>query len=123
MRSYLFTGTLVVALFLGASAFWMAHEEWDEYENGVGDLPTTDAVMNGDESGPLPLQELIRRLQLPSDTRILEVEKKQRDGRLLYEIELLTPQGRVYELLVDSHSGEVVEQEEEESHAVTVGGR
>ncbi len=123
MRSYLFTGTLVVALFLGASAFWMAHEEWDEYEHGVGDLPTTDAVMNGDESGPLPLQELIRRLQLPSDTRILEVEKKQRDGRLLYEIELLTPQGRVYELLVDSHSGEVVEQEEEESHAVTVGGR
>lgn len=77
------------------------------------------------EQGRLPLQEIIRRLDLPSEVRILEVEQEQRNGRQYYEIELLMPEGRVRELYVDPRTAEVLErgEEEEEPHETVAGGR
>ena len=61
----------------------------------------------------LPLEELLRRLDLGADTRVLEIESEFEHGRRVYEIEYLDSGGRVREVLIDAVSGEVLSDEEE----------
>ncbi|WJW74305.1 PepSY domain-containing protein [Thiohalobacter sp. IOR34] len=124
MRTSLLLAAALAALLLGLAALWLTRENDAEHGPDEGRPAAGHGIPASGDSGPLPLQELVRRLHLPPDTRILEIERKQGDGRLLYEIELLTPDQRVYELLVDPRSGEVLEQEEEEDgDAFAAGGR
>lgn len=54
-----------------------------------------------------PLSEILLRIEKEFDGRVLEVAlDRQRDNRLVYEIELLTPDGRVLELRYDGRTGE-----------------
>lgn len=53
----------------------------------------------------MPLAELIRRVEAESPGQVLEVELEDEHGRLVYEIKLLRPGGRVVELLYDAASG------------------
>jgi uncharacterized membrane protein YkoI len=62
----------------------------------------------------LPLEELLRRLDLGADTRILEIESELEHGRHVYEIEYLDRGGRVREVLIDARSGEVLADQEED---------
>jgi uncharacterized membrane protein YkoI len=59
----------------------------------------------------LPLEEILDRLNLRSNVRILEVEYEREDGMHLYEIEYLTGDGDVYEIEVDATSGVILKQE------------
>jgi len=59
----------------------------------------------------LSLEELLRRLDLGADTRILEIESKFEHGCHVYEIEYLNRDGRVHEVLIDAGSGEVLSAE------------
>jgi len=59
----------------------------------------------------LPLEEILERLGLASDHRILEIETEFEEGRNLYEIEYLTPDGHVQEIKVDAASGEILKPE------------
>jgi len=59
----------------------------------------------------LPLEELLRRLDLGEDTRILEIESEFEHGRYVYEIEYLDHRGRIHEVLIDARSGEVLAEE------------
>jgi len=61
----------------------------------------------------LPLEELLRRLELGAETRILEIESEFEHGRRVYEIEYLDQRGRIREVLIDASSGEVLADEEE----------
>jgi len=61
----------------------------------------------------LPLEELLRRLDLAPATRILEVETEFEHGRHIYEIEYLDRRGRIREVLIDAVSGNVLADEEE----------
>ena len=61
----------------------------------------------------LPLEELLRRLDLGPDTRILEIESELEHGRRVYEIEYLDSSGRVREALIDAQSGAVLADEED----------
>ena len=61
----------------------------------------------------LPLEQLVEGLGLGPGARILEVETEHEHGRLLYEIEYVESDGRVYEALVDARTGEVLEREED----------
>ena len=61
----------------------------------------------------LPLEELLRRLDLGADTRVLEIESEFEHGRRVYEIEYLDGGGRIREVLIDAVSGEVLSDEEE----------
>ena len=66
------------------------------------------------ESGEiLPLEELMRRLDLGPDARILEIESELEHGRRVYEIEYLTNDGDIYELEVDAATGRILKQERE----------
>lgn len=58
-----------------------------------------------------PLEQILERLGLDPASRVLEVEAEFEDGRNLYEIKYLTPDGRVHEVKVDAKSGEPLEQE------------
>lgn len=60
------------------------------------------------ERGELkPLSEILARIEKEFDGRVLEVAlDRHRDNRLVYEIELLTPDGRVLELRYDGRTGE-----------------
>ena len=67
------------------------------------------------ESGEiLPLEELMRRLDLGPDARILEIESELEHGRRVYEIEYLSGNGRIREVLIDARSGEILADEEDD---------
>lgn len=66
------------------------------------------------EAQALPLEELLRRLDLGPHARVLEVEGKRKRGRALYEIEYVDGTGRIYEVLVDAATGEVLRRKEED---------
>lgn len=57
----------------------------------------------------LPLEEILRRLPLAPDERLLEVEVERDDGLWVYEIEVVSPAGRVREFEVDARDGRVLE--------------
>ena len=68
------------------------------------------------ESGRiLPLEQLLEKIrpQFPGG-RVLEVELEQEDDGIVYEIELLDPQGRVWELEVDAVTGEPLKREQDD---------
>ncbi|MEA3273782.1 MAG: PepSY domain-containing protein [Pseudomonadota bacterium] len=61
----------------------------------------------------LPLEELLKRLDLGGDTRILEIESELEHGRLVYEIEYVGRDGRIREVLIDARSGKILSEEED----------
>ena len=74
-----------------------------------GQADDQEAVRALREAGAiLPLAEILDRLSLPPGSRVLEVELERGQGRLLYEIEVLGPDGRVREWRVDAASGTLV---------------
>ena len=62
----------------------------------------------------MPLEELLRRLDLGTDIRILEIETEFEHGRRVYEIEYLNRDGRIRKILIDARSGDVLAAEEED---------
>lgn len=62
----------------------------------------------------LPLQQILDHIAEERKGRVLEVELKRKKGRVIYEIELLGEQGRVWEYKVDASSGEILKREQEE---------
>ncbi len=119
---------LVLALALLVGAWLLAREQWQVYHRVTID-DTHPTLADEPRSGPLPLNELLARLTLPADTRIVEIEQEPEHGAFVYEIEVLEPDGRVRELLVDARSGRILGEEhpdqetEERHHAPVAGGR
>ncbi len=60
----------------------------------------------------LPLDAILHRAGVGRG-RLLEVEMKERRGRVFYELELLDEGGRVREIEVDAKSGRIVREERE----------
>ena len=104
-----------LALLLGAVALWMAESQWGGYERQARQHDASGLRKTAELSeGMLSLQEILQRLKLPEDTRILEVEREPHGGKLYYEIELVNAEGRIFELLIDPYTAKVVKQEEED---------
>ena len=62
----------------------------------------------------LPLQDVLGHIQRERAGRVLEVELESEGGRYVYEIELLSDEGRVWEYKLDAASGEILERELED---------
>lgn len=60
----------------------------------------------------LPLAELLARVLPGQPGEVLEVELEEEHGRLVYEIKLLRPDGRLVELYYDAASGAPVADED-----------
>ena len=62
----------------------------------------------------LPLSDIIAAATAVRPGRVIEVDLERDDGRWVYELELVSPQGRLYEMEIDAASGTVLEVEHEE---------
>ncbi len=62
----------------------------------------------------LPLEQIIERARQRRPGRVLETELEHEDGQLVYEIELLDPQGFVRELYFDAATGAFLKEEEDD---------
>ncbi len=86
---------LLLVLFLAVPTVVLPSDDHEEARRAV-------------ERGELkPLSEILARIEKEFAGRVLEVElERQRENRLVYEIELLTPDGLVLEIRYDGRTGE-----------------
>ena len=70
-----------------------------------------DAVERGEI---LPLAEVLSRLQESHPGRVIEVELEYSDNILVYEVELVTDDGRLIEVDMNAATGEIVGMDEED---------
>lgn len=74
-----------------------------------------DAARRLEQQGEiLGLEAILERMDFGSGSRLLETELEREDGRWVYELEVLDPDGRVTEHEVDAATGEVIEIEIED---------
>lgn len=69
-----------------------------------------DAVARGQI---LSLAEVLARLQDSHPGRVVEVELEQDDDMLIYEVELVTRDGRLIEVEIDAATGRIVDLDED----------
>ena len=62
----------------------------------------------------LPLTQILAVAEGARSGRVIEIELERDDGRWIYELELVTPEGRLYEMEIDAATGAVVGIEREE---------
>ncbi|MDH5445098.1 MAG: PepSY domain-containing protein [Gammaproteobacteria bacterium] len=61
------------------------------------------------ESGDiLPLEKILASIRTDYPGKVLEVELERKSGRMVYEIEILSKQGIVYELYVDAATAKIL---------------
>lgn len=90
----------VVGLSYANNAFGQPHDPRD----------IRAAVERGDVLALPRVLELAQR-RVPGE--VLEVELDKDDGRITYEVKVLTPDGRVREVTIDAHSGKVLNVEDD----------
>ena len=113
---------VLTATILGGVALWLANRELDPHEYRQESLLEHSADK---ASGMLSLQEILLHLNLPDDIRVLEVEREQQEQKMVYEIELLMPDGHVKEIFVDPLTAQIIDSKEghEELHETATGRR
>lgn len=70
-----------------------------------------DAVARGEI---LPLADVLARLQETHPGRLIEVELEYSNDILVYEVELVTADGRLIEVDMNAATGEIVDMDEED---------
>jgi uncharacterized membrane protein YkoI len=81
----------------------------------LADRDDHDLARRALEAGEiLPLADILAAAEATRPGRVIEVELERDDGRWIYELELVSPEGRLYEMEIDAASGTVLEIEREE---------
>jgi uncharacterized membrane protein YkoI len=62
----------------------------------------------------MPLSAILAAAEAARSGRVIELELERDDGRWVYELELVTPGGRLYEMEIDAATGTVLEIEHED---------
>lgn len=62
----------------------------------------------------LPLSDILTVAEAARPGRIIELELDRDDGRWIYELELVSPEGRLYEMEIDAATGAILEIERED---------
>ena len=62
----------------------------------------------------LPLSDILAAAEAARPGRVIELELDRDDGRWIYELELVTREGRLYEMEIDAATATVLELEREE---------
>lgn len=80
----------------------------------TGRTPDYEFAREAVERGQiLPLAEVLARLQTQHPGRVVEVELEQDDDMLIYEVELVTTDGRLIEVEIDATSGQILALDED----------
>lgn len=61
----------------------------------------------------LPLAEILPDVEKQLNARLLEAELEREHGRYVYELEMITADGRMIEVMVDAATGTILEVEQE----------
>lgn len=56
----------------------------------------------------LTMAEILKRIRPQAPGRVLDTELEFEDGRWVYEIKLLDPKGRLYEVEIDARDGKIL---------------
>lgn len=67
-----------------------------------------------DSGAILPLEQILEQTRQEFPGRVIEIELDREDGRHIYELEIVDPEGRVWELEIDAATGELLEKERED---------
>lgn len=75
----------------------------------AGDDDDHDRARRAVQAGELlPLRVILDKAEAAFGGQFLKAELEREDGRMVYEIKLLTAQGRVVELYYDARTGDLV---------------
>lgn len=77
----------------------------------AGDHDRARALMEQGEI--LPLSDIMKQANSRVPGKILEVELEEKDGLIVYEIEFLSEQGVIMEMLIDARTGRLISVEED----------
>lgn len=78
-------------------------------------LPDVELARDLVERGEImPLADVLKRLQATHPGQVVEVELEYSDGILVYEVDLITPEGRMIEVDMDAATGKIVDVDEED---------
>ena len=78
------------------------------------DLDHDDAREMVQSGAILPLEDLLAQVKKTYPGKILEVDLERKHDRLVYELEVLDVDGRVWELRFDAASGDLLKKEQED---------
>lgn len=82
-----------------------------ETEDGLDAAFARAAVLDG---RILPLDRILDILRADFKGEIIEIQLEYEDGELAYEFDLVSPEGRVFEVEIDARTGAIIEVEDEE---------
>ena len=71
------------------------------------------AKMLREQGDILPLSEILQKAEQEHPGQMLEVELEEEAGKIIYELELLDDQGRVWEMKYDAKNGILLSSEAE----------
>jgi uncharacterized membrane protein YkoI len=81
----------------------------------LADRDDHDRARRALEAGQiLPLAHILAAAEAVRPGRVIELELERDDGRWVYELELVSPEGFIYEVEIDAASGKVLDVEREE---------
>lgn len=81
----------------------------------LADDDDQDRVRRALQAGEiLPLSDILAAAEALRPGRVIELELERDDGRWIYELELVTPVGQIYEIEIDAATATVLELEREE---------
>ncbi|MBR9970971.1 PepSY domain-containing protein [Magnetospirillum sp. J10] len=86
----------IIALFMACPTAWAGESDHDRARRAVED------------GRILPLREILTRAETAYPGQLIEAELEDDHGKLIYEIKLLTKDGRLMKLIYDAASGEVL---------------
>lgn len=64
----------------------------------------------------LPLSRILDVVAATRPGRVIEVDLERDHGRWIYDLEVITPEGRLYEMEIDAATGAVLEIEHDRDH-------
>ncbi len=87
----------------------MHGHDWEDEDHSY------DRARRASEAGEiLTIAEIYERARRALPGRILEAELERAHGRWVYELKILDPRGRLFELYLDAASGQVLKREKED---------
>jgi len=102
---------LTLAVVGGQAAAHRDEQDSDQHgrKSWEDDDSSHDRARRASEGGEiLTMTEILKRIRPQAPGRVLDTELEREDGRWIYEIKLLDARGRLYEVEIDAHSGELL---------------
>jgi uncharacterized membrane protein YkoI len=110
-RTHILLTTTALALTMGATSLAAAPEE--THAAPEAQLQHDDARQALKSGLVRPLEDILAEMRKSFPGEVIEIEFEQDDGRYIYEIEMIRPDGRVIEVKMDAKTMAVIDVEDD----------